>query len=235
MKLVNFAGLAIVLLMLSACKKETHVLEPENSLELLKDSAFYTVNGKQYVSSQIEKATTLTTQSNMKITSGVNFNYLLQGDQDSLLFTRSFTIKAKNSFMILYFIKVYNNAETEFASENNGGWLKYPKNRTDIFSQGTYRYATDFWRNNSISGIAIRIINDNGEFKSYGQSDLGKPASVIQADQRDSKFEIISIQKRKSDYLLEAKFNVTVFDDNKKVQRIEDGYLRFSVLKVLKP
>nr|WP_121273382.1 hypothetical protein [Pedobacter schmidteae] len=94
-----------------------------------------------------------------------------------------------------------------------------------------YKYATDFWRNNSISGIAIRLINENGDFKSYGQSDLGKPASVTQTDQKDSKFEIISIHKRKSDYLLEAKFNLTVFDDNKQIQKIENGYLRFSVLK----
>lgn len=95
-----------------------------------------------------------------------------------------------------------------------------------------YKYSTDFWRNNSISGIAIRLINDYGDFKSYGQSDLAKPASVTQTDQIDSKFEIISIQKRKSDYLLEAKFNVNVFDDNKQVQKIENGYLRFRVLNI---
>lgn len=70
------------------------------------------------------------------------------------------------------------------------------------------------------------------DFKSYGQSDLGKPASVTQTDQKDSKFEIISIQKRKSDYLLEAKFNLIVFDDNKQMQKIENGYLRFSVLNI---
>ncbi|MFI5453519.1 hypothetical protein ACHMWN_15350 [Pedobacter sp. UC225_61] len=230
MKLVNIVGLFVVLLSLSACKKENTVNEP--SITLLKDSVSYTVNGKKYVSNKIERGSTLTTQSNTKITSGVNFNYLIQGDKDSLLFIRDFTIKADKSFMILSFIKVYNNSETEYTNENNGGYLNYPKNKTDIFSTGMYKYSTDFWRNNSISGIAIRLINNNGDFKSYGQSDLGKPASVTQTDQIDSKFEIISIQKRESDYLLEAKFNLTVFDDNKQVQKIENGYLRFSVLNI---
>ena len=50
----------------------------------------------------------------------------------------------------------------------------------------------------SIVIIAIRMINYNGDFKSYGQSDLGKPASVTQMDQKDSKFEIISIDKYKN-------------------------------------
>lgn len=230
MRLVNILGLFVVLLSLSACKKENTLNEP--SITLVKDSASYTVNGKKYVSHKIEKGLTLTTQSNTKITSGVNFNYLIQGDKDSILFVRNFTIKADKSFMILSFIKVYNNVETENTNENNGGYLNYPKNKTDIFSKGMYKYSTDFWRNNSISGIAIRMINDNGDFKSYGQSDLGKPASVTQTDQKDSKFEIISIQKRKSDYLLEAKFNLNIFDDNKQVQKIENGYLRFSVLNI---
>ena len=230
MKPVNFLWLFVVLLTLSACKKENTVQEP--SLTLTKDSVSYTVNGKEYVSNKIERGSTFTTQSNTKITSGVNFNYLIQGDKDSILFVRNFTIKADKSFMILSFIKVYNNVETESTNENNGGYLNYPKNKTDIFSTGMYRYSTDFWRNNSISGIAIRMINDNGDFKSYGHSDLNKPASVTQTDQKDAKFEIINIQKREFDYLLEAKFNLNVFDDNEQVQKIENGYLRFSVLNI---
>lgn len=231
MKLVNFLGLFTVLFMLSACKKENNVQEP--TVKLSTDSVSYTIDGKNYVSNQFEKGTTYTTQSNTKITSGVDFTYLIQGDKDSLLFVRNFAFWLDNtSFINLSFIKVYNKGETEFASENNGGWLNYPKDKTAIFSQGNYKYATDFSRNNSMSGIAVRIVNRNGDFKSYAQSDLGKPASVTQTDQKDSKFEIISIQKRKSDYLLEAKFNVIVFDDNKKVQKIEDGYLRFSVLNI---
>ena len=134
--------------------------------------------------------------------------------------------------MILSFIKVYHNNETERTQENNSGYLYYPKNKTDMFSAGMYKYSTDFWRNNSISGIAIRVINDRGDFKSYGQEDLSKPASITQTDQQDAKFEIMSIQKRKSDYLIEAKFNLNVFDDNKQMQKIENGYLRFSILHI---
>ncbi|MCX2480249.1 hypothetical protein OQY15_14205 [Pedobacter sp. MC2016-15] len=231
MKQVNFLGLFLCLLMLSACKKGTN--EDPRTAKLLTDSVSYTVNGKKYVSNNIEKGTTLNTQSNTKITSDEYHSYLIKGDEDSLLFVRDFAIKADQSFIILSFIKVYNKDITEFASENNGGWLQYPKNRIDIFAPGMYKYATDYWRNNSISGIAVRIINDKGDYKSYTQWDLTKPASVISADQRDSKFEIISITKREKDYLLEAKFNLTVFNDNKQSQKIENGYLRFSVLKVL--
>jgi len=230
MKLINLSGLFVFLIMLSACKKENPAQEVAR---VITDSVSYTVNGKKYLSGNVEKGTTLTTQSNTKITSGVNFNYLVQGDKDSILFVRDFTIKADQSYMILSFIKIYNNQDTELTSENNGGTLNYPKNRTDMFAVGTYKYATDFWRNNSISGIAVRVINNSGDFKSYGQWDLTKPASVTQLDQKDSRFEIISIQKRESDYLLEAKFNVSVFDDNHVLQKIENGYLRFSILKVL--
>lgn len=146
---------------------------------------------------------------------------------------RDFVIKANSSYIIISFIKVYNTNETEFTNENNGGWLYFPKNKTDIFSPGMYKFPTDFWRNNSISGIAIRVINDRGDFKSYGHADLSKPSSITQADQKDSKFEIISLRKRKSGYLLEGKFSLSVCDENKESQIIKNGYLRFSVLNSL--
>ncbi|HMI02768.1 MAG TPA: hypothetical protein VK541_09820 [Pedobacter sp.] len=232
MKSKNLPGLAIALFLFVACQKDMPLSEPQAPSEILKDSASFTIDGKAYTSGKIEKGTTLTTQSNLKITSGVNFNYLLQGDKDSILFVRDYTIKANGSFMIISFIKVYSNSETESTQENNGGYLYYPKNKTDMFSVGRYKYSTDFWRDNSISGIAIRVISDRGDLKSYSQSDLGKPASVTQADQKESKFEIISLQKRDSGYLLEAKFNLNVFDENKRSQKIENGYLRCSVLVI---
>lgn len=221
----------MVLLCLAACKKDHAVIEPENPLELLKDSASYTINGKVYNALGIEKNMTFTTQSNLHITSGANFNYLLQGDQDSLLFVREFSIRASYTNISISFIKIYNNNETEKTNENNGGYLNYPKNKTDLFTPGSYRYSTEFFRSNSTSGVAFTVINQEGVYKSYSQSDLGKPASVTQADQNGSKFEIISLKKRKSDYLLEARFNVNTFGENKKSLKIENGYLRLSVLK----
>jgi hypothetical protein len=232
MKPKNLLGLIMALLVFAACKKDRPVSEPEVASESTTDSASYTVNGKEYTSEKIEKGGTFTTQSNLKITSGPNFNYLLQGDKDSILFVRSYTIKFNGSFMIISFIKVYGNSETEYTQENAGGYLYYPKNKTDIFSTGTYKYSTDFWRNNSISGIAIRVVDEHGDFKSFGQSDLGKPASITQDDQKDSKFEITGLQKLDSGYLLEAKFSLKVFDENKHYQVLDDGYLRFTVLDI---
>lgn len=230
MKLRNLLYLSVIVSSLAACKKGNPITK--RPLELLKDSVSYTVNGKNYVSNQIERGETFTTQSNAKITSGANFNYLIQGDKDSILFVRTYASKANNSFMVFSFIKVYANSETELTNENNGGYLNYPKNKAGMFSPGMYKYATDLFRNNSISGVAIRVINDHGEFKSYGQLDLSKPASVTQNDQRDSKFEIMNIQKRKSDYLIEAKFNLNTFNEDKQAQKIENGYLRFSVVNI---
>ncbi|WP_029279564.1 hypothetical protein [Pedobacter borealis] len=231
MKFKHLPGLAIALFFFAACKKDNPIIEPENPLELLKDSASYSINGKTYKSIGIERAGTFTTQSNLKITSGVNFSYLLEGDKDSLLFVREFIIKASYTNITISFIKVYNKNETEFTNENNGGYLNYPKDKTAIFSPGFYNYSTDFYRNNSKSGIAFTVINQIGVYKSYGQSDLGKPASVNPSDQAGAKFEIISFKKRKNGYLLEAKFNLTVFDDDKNPLKIENGYLRLSVLK----
>jgi len=230
MKPLTLLGICASLLLLSACEKET--VETISPPKPVVDSVSYTINGQTFSSREVEKGSTFTTQSNMKITSGPNFAYLLQGDQDSILFVRDFSFKTGKSFVIMSFIKVYGNDVTEFANENNGGWLRYPKDKTAIFAPGTYKYATDFWRNNSISGIAFRMIDERADYKSYGQSDLGKPASVTQKDQVGSKFEIIKIEKRASDYLVEARFTVTVFDENKYPQKLENGYLRFSVLKI---
>ena len=234
MKSKSLLGVAIALFFLAACKKDNPIdptIEKPDPIESLKDSASYTIDGKTYKSIGIEKGGTFTTQSNLKITSGVNFNYELEGDKDSLLFVREFNIRASYTNITISFIKIYNKNETENTNENNGGYLNYPKNKTEIFSPGFYKYSTDFFRKNSTSGIAFTVINQQGVYKSYGQSDLGKPASVLQTDQNGSKFEIISLKKRKSGYLLEVKFNVNIFDENKKQLRIEDGYLRLSVLK----
>ncbi|KRT16636.1 hypothetical protein ASU31_07415 [Pedobacter ginsenosidimutans] len=231
MKIKSLLGIVIALFFFAACKKDNPVNEPKNSIELLKDSASYVINGKSYTAIGIDKNMTYVTQSNLKITSGENFNYLLVGDKDSLLFVREYSIRAAYTNIAVSFIKIYNKNETEYTNENNGGYLSYPKNKTDIFSPGSYRYSTEFNRSNSTSGIAFTLINQQGIFKSYSQSDLGKQASVTPIDQKDSKFEIISLKKRKSDYLLEAKFNLNVFDENKKPLKIENGYLRLSILK----
>ncbi|MDQ0637333.1 hypothetical protein QF042_000898 [Pedobacter sp. W3I1] len=231
MKFKHLLGVAIALFFFAACKKDNPIIEPKNALELLKDSASYSIDGKTYNAIGIEKNWTYTTQSNLKITSGVNFNYQLEGDKDSLLFVREYSIRAPYTNIAISFVKIYNKNETEFTNENNGGHLNYPKNKTNIFSPGLYKYSTEFYRSNSTSGIAFTLINQQGVFKSYSQSDLGKQASVTQSDQNGSKFEIISLKKRKLDYLLEAKFNLNVFDENKKQLKIENGYLRLSILK----
>jgi hypothetical protein len=234
MKSKSLLGIIIALFFLAACKKDNPIdptIEKPDPIESIKDSASYTIDAKTYKSIDIEKSGTFTTQSNLKITSGVNFNYELAGDKDSLLFVREFIVRASYTHIAISFIKIYNKNETENTNENNGGYLNYPKNKTDIFSPGVYKYSTDFFRSNSTSGIAFTVINQQGVYKSYGQSDLGKPASVTQTDQNGSKFEIISLKKRKSDYLLEVKFSVNVFDENKKQLKIENGYLRLSVLK----
>lgn len=231
MKSTSILGIVIALFFFAACKKDNPVIKKENPLELLKDSASYSIDGKAYRAIGIEKNWTYTTQSNLKITSGVNFNYQLEGDKDSLLFVREYSIRASYTNIAISFLKIYNKHETELTNENNGGYLNYPKNKTDIFSPGLYKYSTEFFRSNSTSGIAFTLINQQGVFKSYSQPDLGKPASVTQIDQNGSKFEIISLQKRKSDYLLEAKFKLNVFDENKKQLKIENGYLRISILK----
>lgn len=234
MKNKHLLGAAIALLFFAACKKDDQIGEPiekPDPIESLKDSASYTIDGKAYNSIGIEKGGTFTTQSNLKITSGVNFNYELAGDKDSLLFVREFNIRASYTNIAISFIKIYHKNETENTSENNGGYLNYPKNKIDIFSPGVYKYSTDFYRSNSTSGIAFTVIKQQGVYKSYGQTDLGKPASIVPDDQNGSRFEIISLKKRKSGYLLEVKFNVNVFDENKKQLKIENGYLRLSVLK----
>jgi len=235
MKTKNLLWMGISLICLAGCKKEHAVNEPENQLELSKDSASYSINGKTYNALAIEKNMTFTTQSNLHITSAPNFNYLLQGDKDSILFVREYSIRASYNNISVSFIKIYNKAETEYSNENNGAYLNYPKNKIDIFSPGTYQYSTEFSRSNSTSGIAFTMINQEGVFRSYSQSDLAKPASVTKLDQNGLKFEIISLKKRKSDYLLEARFSVNTFGGNKKSLRLDNGYLRMSVLKQNQP
>ena len=110
------------------------------------------------------------------------------------------------------------------------GLLFQPKNPKDFYAIGSRNYALDFERDNSQNGIAIRI-NNQGSFKTYGLDSFRIPPVLNTDAQKNSKFEITSVKKSKSGlYILEAKFNATVFDAEYRVSKtIDNGYFRINL------
>jgi hypothetical protein len=56
------------------------------------------------------------------------------------------------------------------------------------------------------------------------------PATITQASENGSIFQIMTFKKLSNgNYLLEAKFNATLFDRNEKPVKIDNGYGRITI------
>lgn len=97
----------------------------------------------------------------------------------------------------------------------------------NMFTAGSKNYVLDYGRDNIQNGIAFKISDG---FKTYGSDSFRKPPQLNPDAQKDSKFEITSLRKLSSgDYILEAKFNALVFNDNNERKNLENGYLRLLI------
>ncbi|MGM9479234.1 hypothetical protein ACS5PU_22625 [Pedobacter sp. GSP4] len=230
-------GLAIALFFFAACKKNDPVTEPPikppvekpDPLELLKDSASYTLDGQKIILTTTITRGVLNGQANKKLDSVVKNVEYISDDKNTVMFGRFYTLSNDNrNGITITFLKKYNKSLT---SPTPSAILFEPIDKLDLFSTGERKFAMDFTRNNSQNGIALELIGSDYGLQTYGYSSLVYHPLLDPELQKQSKFEITSLQKLKSGkYLVEAKFNASVYrGDGTHIKKIENGYLRLRI------
>lgn len=229
MKTKNLFGLAIALICLAACKKESQVIEPPtekpNETEIVLDSVSYTLDGKLFKLARYwsgYKETNL--QSNSKVDSAKNYSYYISGDKDSVMYSKTYSVYDDAQSIDFIFIKKFFKKSLRI-----NGILYQPDNPKDFYAVGVRNYAVDYERENSQNGVAIKLSNQ-GRYQTYSHDSIWTPETLGVDAHKNSKFEIISLKKTKSGlYLLEAKFTAAIFDDKGKKKTLENGYLKLNL------
>ena len=230
MKISLFWCGVFALCLFAACKKDNTTLSSEVSqpdpLLSLKDSCSFQVEGESYFFTNPHVIGMRNAEANRnKLDSVVKGVKYYSGDKDSVAFSRYYGFFNRDSgfgFKI-HFIKKYNKKEMGLNAFN----ILMPENKLDLFQPGNYGYAVDYEKEDATNGIAVEF-SEGGIFYSYSRVAAGRPTVITSESQQYSKFEIIRLVKlTNGTYLLEAKFNVIVFDYTEKVKKnIENGYLR---------
>jgi hypothetical protein len=71
----------------------------------------------------------------------------------------------------------------------------------------------------------------NGAGQTYSNAILGTPSAIAPASENGAGFEILNFKQIENDqYLLEAKFNAVIFDDNGSAKQLTNGYVRITVV-----
>ena len=103
----------------------------------------------------------------------------------------------------------------------------------DIIKIGKQKFAVDFKKENTTEGVSVEFRSRDhlGTLSTFipGFSILVKP-NLTKNIQDNSTFEIVKIQKVDDIYnMIEAKFSLNLYDENAKLYRLENGFLRFKV------
>ncbi|MDQ0969434.1 hypothetical protein QFZ20_004837 [Flavobacterium sp. W4I14] len=230
MKSKSLLGIAIALFFFAACKKDDPIIKPpvviekEDPLEYAHDSISYSIDGITY---KLSKYSSFYSASNRqpysKVDSIVDNGYYISGIKDSVLYSRKYGMYNDEQKVDVIFIKTYNKASMLQSL------ILRPKNIMDLFIVGQRNYALDYGRDNIQNGVAISISDG---FKTYGSESFRTPPQLSADAQNNSKFEITSLKKLKSGtYILEAKFNATVYNEKNVSKKLENGYLRLVMSK----
>jgi len=239
MKSKSLLGLAIALFFFAACKKNDPVTEPpakppvekpvSDPLELLKDSASFTIDGQKIILTTIATRGISNGKANKKLDSVVKNVEYISEDKNLFMFGRFFKLSSENRNAItVTFLKKYNKNEIE---RNLNTTLMVPNNKLDLLSTGEREFALDFSRDNAQDGVAIELEGNYNGLQTFGYSSLVYHPALKPELQKGSKFEVISLQKLKSGkYLLEAKFNAAVYyGDGSNIKKFENGYIRLKL------
>jgi len=230
MKKKHLLGVVLALLFFAACKKDNLIIEPpvviekEDPLEYAHDSISYSIDGITYKLSEFSSFYGASNhQPYSKVDSIVRNGYYISGIKDSVLYSRNYGIYTDGKKVDVMFIKTYNKASMLQSL------ILRPKDIMDLFTVGTRNYALDYGRDNIQNGVAISLSDG---FKTYGSDNFRTPPQLSADAQKNSKFEITSLKKLNSGtYILEAKFNATVYNEKNMSKKLENGYLRLVMSK----
>ena len=233
-----FFYLLLIFTIFSSCKKDNSE-SIEEEVRLVSDSISFTINNQPYFFDSQNEIGIGNRQINIKPSisqiSGRNAAYITggfywYGEPDSTLFNVEHGFIGNNytQSIKISFSKKYKNEQLK-------NYLSFliPENNFDILKIGKQKFAVDFKKENTTEGVSLefRSRDHSGTLSTFipGFSILVK-ANLTKNIQDNSTFEIVKIQKVDEIYhMIEAKFSLNLYDENAKLYRLENGFLRFKV------
>lgn len=235
--IIIFAGMKLkpyhllALLLFAACKKDNNnnTVKPTtpvttNTQEVtVADSGSYTINGKVYRLNNIAQIQTGNSEADVKLDSVVSYSqYKESSSKDSIYFFHTYDLNGKGAQgLTLALFKKYSKYDM------NKQFVYMPNNLTDIFTPGNYVFAVDYMRENATNGVAIQIA---GIGSTYSTNPLVVPTTITADKEKNAHFEITKLTHvTGNQYILEAKFDATLFDDDENPTNVDNGYIRLNI------
>ncbi|RYY34029.1 MAG: hypothetical protein EOP46_14745 [Sphingobacteriaceae bacterium] len=235
--------LVIVAAFLFSCKKETKPSSPEtvnpipaDKTPLPQDSISFTIQEEKYVFSNIKTAGVGNLAMNIKPFKEVKDigklayetgGYYWYGEPDSTLYSLFFEMLSDdyNNRLSVSFNKKFKDSDLQ-----KGTSLRKLTNNIIMFEPGKLPYAVDIEKENTLEGICIdfsgRRLNLNASTRVPGFSILVR-SDLDNNIQSNSTFEITSLKHVRDEiYIIEAKFEANLFDEQENAYRLKNGYMR---------
>ncbi len=237
MKFLHLLPAIVITAFIFSCKKDNaspvvkSVITPA-TIAYVTDSCTYTIEGKRYTCDSYV--------SFGRGDAGAHLDSNHHWHSDSTQYHTEFILikkedgnKTDDGYIDITFIKNYSkNQLTKTWPINIAG----PESENELYKKGYYKYALDYKRFNTQSGIAIDVINrlDGSSTAEHCITYIDAPAfspTKIGANSQDnSKFEIVSFSALPDgSHLMEARFEANVFNPQELVKRLENGYIRIHV------
>jgi hypothetical protein len=233
----------LIVLLISACKKNEVIVEPEiPELEIKYpgDSISFTIAGKHYTNEPVNPRLTggySNRGTNIKRSAiDGDWAWYLGGEywvgaSDSVQYSSFSKTNLKNDEgnVTFEFAKVYPRNAMLYI-----GGFYLPRTEENYYKIGDYKYAVDFGREGKNEGVAIAIsLKKSGLLTSYSQYLLNKKSRLTADSHLNSRFKIVNITEEKAtDYIiLEAEFEADLFDEKEVSIKVTHGYVRLRVLK----
>lgn len=236
--LLWLAFVASIALFISSCKKRTPVdvpvpIEPKPKAKF--DSVYFEVGGKTY------SAKPDLGGMNSMGNSGYRMKYLDGPTEGMTIYTEYGMSKkgwyAPTDSIYFYCENTYRqDGDAVFKISFSQGFHKnemskygsfyFPNDTRNMLRKGKLSFATDFESTNSKNGVAILA----GRYGRTGKPEFDYKEPLTNYPQDDSVFEIINTEQiNKNSYLVEAKFELNLYDDNRVKHRVKNGYIRFTL------
>lgn len=235
MKNLSLYHLIFVLLFITACNKKN---DPTASVEkAFRDSLSFEINGKAYSYNGRFLVGSGNRQINLKpydsmlegrrLARGFNGHYWY-GAVDSILYEARFESQTslESGQVNVIFTKQF---KTDQLKKNI--FLFVPTDNKTVIKAGQVPFAVDYEQENTTEGVVVEAnLNDIAKsLTSYIPTEEAVRVKKLKKDlQNNSSFEIIRLQKLSDSekYLVEARFELNLYDDTAKMYRLEKGFMR---------
>lgn len=236
----------LVVLLATACKKDEVFVEPEIPVVkehgFLTDSISFTLEGKRYTNELAEPQSLFprgasNRGTNMRLSTVEGDWYLSSGGKywvgapDSVQYGSFSTTRLNQDAgeIEVEFVKNLRRSNLLYI-----GAFYYPRFENNYYTAGDYKYALDFGREGKDEGVAIRLsLSTLGKLTSYSPNYLFQESKLTAESQLNSTFKVLKVEEIKgTDYvIIEARFEVNLFDEKENPVKITEGYFRISALK----